>query len=68
MATSWTQDDLNKLEKAMASGIQEVEYSTGKVKYRSLAEMQTARRLIRKALGLSKGIRRLNVKTSKGIG
>lgn len=53
MATSWTQADLAKLEKAIASGALKVKYQDHEVTYRSLAEMMTARETIRRSLGVT---------------
>ncbi len=64
---AWTESDLQKLEKAIASGVRSVEYKTGKVEYNSLSEMMKVRKLIRQSLGLSKSSKRLVMKTSKGI-
>lgn len=64
---AWTNDDLVKLEKAIASGARVVEYTTGKVEYRSLSEMNQIRLQIRRSLGLVRGSRRTVAKTSKGL-
>lgn len=65
--TAWTEEDLAKLEKAIATGARVVEYATGKVEYRSLNEMNSIRRSMRRALGLTSGVRRITPKMSKGI-
>lgn len=64
---AWTNDDLTKLDKAIASGARVVEYASGKIEYRSLAEMYSIRRKIKVALGLTSSVRRTTVKTSKGL-
>lgn len=51
MSTSWTAQDLEILEKAIALGATKVKYSSDKeVEYRSLEEMLKVRDLIFKAL------------------
>lgn len=52
---AWTQDDLDKLEKAIALGVRRVEYSDKKVEYNSIDDMLKARDLIRNDLGLVDG-------------
>ena len=51
--TGYTIDELNALEKAIAMGVEEVQYADRrKVKYRSLADMRSLQREMREALGL----------------
>lgn len=64
---AWNSDDLTKIETAIAAGAQEVEYSTGRVVYKSLNDMLRVRDLIRRALGVSVSIKKINPKTSKGL-
>ena len=64
---AWTNEDLVKLEKAIATGARSVEYTTGKVEYRSLSEMLQVRTMIRKALGLTVVTPNIVPKTSKGL-
>jgi len=49
---SWTIEDLEALESAIAQGVVRVEYSDKKITYRSLDEMIRIRNRIRKDLGL----------------
>lgn len=72
MASSWTLDDLAELEKAIASGVTTVAYSSGggskTVTYRSLTEMLRVRDMIRAELGLVDDCaRRVYPKHSKGF-
>lgn len=50
---AYTQDDLTRLDKAIAEGSLEVSYGDKRVKYRSLDEMLRIRDLIRNELGLT---------------
>lgn len=59
--TAWTQADLTAIEKAIASGATTVQYADKRVTYRSLDEMQRARRMIRQALGLASARKRRTV-------
>lgn len=54
MSTTWTLEDLEKLEKAMAEGALRVKYKDKEVEYRSLREMERLRDQMRNALGLKK--------------
>lgn len=66
--TSWTQDDLDTIERAIADGVMEVEYDSGRrVRYHSIPQMKQARELIRKALGCTKRTgTRVLARTKKG--
>lgn len=66
MATSWTQDDLDRIEKAIATGALRVEYNDRTVVYKSNKELFEAREMIRRALGLVKRGGRVLAKASKG--
>lgn len=46
MATALTQADLDKLDRAIASGVRRVTYSTGTVEYQSIDDMMKARAFI----------------------
>lgn len=48
---SFTQDQLDSLEAAIAEGVLVVEYKDKKVQYRSVDEMLKIRELMREALG-----------------
>lgn len=53
--SNFTQEQLDTLEEAIASGVLIVEYSDKKVTYRSMKEMLIARDLMRRKLGLTSG-------------
>lgn len=53
--SAFTQEMLDKLEAAIASGAMEVRYSDKIVKYQSLTDMLRIRALMRRELGLSTG-------------
>ncbi len=66
---AWTQDQLDKLEEAIAQGTLRVKYADKEVTYRSLAEMMQIREVMRAALGkvdASAGTRSYPT-TSKGL-
>jgi hypothetical protein len=50
---SWTQSDLDALEKAIATGARAVKFEDREVEYRSTSELLRARELIRRALGIT---------------
>ena len=50
---AFTQDDLDAIEEAIASGALIVEYNDRKVEYRKMGDLIKARNLIRKKLGLT---------------
>lgn len=50
---AWTQQDLDNLEAAMATGAKRVKYADKEIEYNSWAEMLAARNLIREELGLN---------------
>ena len=58
---SWTQEQLDALNAAIAEGATRVRYGDREVQYRSLAEMTQLRDAMRRALGLttSEGARRV---------
>jgi len=69
---AWTQENLDELEAAMATGALKVEFShpggNKKVEYRSLAEMRKIRILIMESLGLINGSTRRKYPTySSGL-
>ena len=47
---SWSQEDLDKLDKAIVSGARRVEFKDYSVEYRSLSEMWQARKAIADSL------------------
>ena len=65
--TSFTQEQLDALEKAIAEGILSVKYSDKEITYRSLDDMLATRDIIRRALGTSSTGGRILPPTSKGI-
>lgn len=50
--TSWTTEQLQAIEKALAEGVRRVKYQDKEVEYRSLEEMMTLRDAMRRDLGL----------------
>lgn len=65
---SFTQADLDKIERAIAqgAGVVRVRYRDREVEYRGLDEMLRARDLIKRELGLAKKTHRIYPKHSKG--
>lgn len=51
MATALTQADLDKLDKAIVSGVRRVTYSSGTVEYQSIDDMMKARAFAAAQLG-----------------
>ncbi len=66
MSVNWTNEDLKRIEDAIAQGVLRVEYNDRTVVYRSLNELKQARTLIRRCLGLEKRGGRLLCDSSKG--
>lgn len=65
---AWTEDDLTKLEAAIAEGARRVRYSDKEVEYRTLREMKEIRDDIRAELGLTDASkRRRYADFSKGL-
>lgn len=65
---SWSQQQLDKLESAIAQGVTEVQYQDKKITYRNLEEMMKLRDRIRESLGLvSKKLFRSYFRTGKGL-
>jgi hypothetical protein len=58
---------LDALEEAIYSGVLEIEYEGRKQRYRSLKDMQAARRMILKSLGRLKTNHRETIATSKNL-
>jgi hypothetical protein len=52
---SFSADDLEKLEKAIKSGVRRVKFADREVEYHSLADMIKARDLLRRELGKTGG-------------
>jgi len=64
---SFTTEQLEALEKAIAEGILSVKYSDKMITYRSLDEMLKSRDLMRRSLGLLNDGGRILPSTSKGF-
>lgn len=68
MASEFTIEQLQALDRAIASGTLRAKYDTHEVQYRSIAEMLQVRALMMQALGLSTDAsRRRFMSFSKGI-
>jgi hypothetical protein len=53
MTTTWTTDDLARLEKSLATGVKKVVYETmGSVEYGTIDEMLKLRQVMRQSLGV----------------
>lgn len=52
---AWTQDQLDAIEEAIASGTLEVQYADKKVTYRSLTDLLRTRELIKNSLSQTSG-------------
>lgn len=68
---AWTQNDLDNLDRAIATGATRVELpSVGVVTYRSLSEMREVRAMIQSKLNVSAGtspIRRIKIYSVKDL-
>lgn len=64
---SWTQDDLDALERAIKRGASKIRFKDSDITYYGLNEMLKLRKLMQKELGLSKRSRRSNPAYSKGL-
>jgi hypothetical protein len=65
---AWTTTDLEKLERAMATGARRVKFGDVEQEFRSLTEMRSLRDEMRKELGLvSSGSRRVYPEFDKGL-
>lgn len=69
---AWSVEQLEALERAIASGKLSVQYQDRRVTYNSISEMLVARRLLRKELGLDgadQGLGRdVKITSDKGLG
>lgn len=63
---AYTTDDLEKLEAALSSGAEQVEYNDRTVKFRSIKQLKEAIQVVKRELGLVKAGGRLLCKASKG--
>ena len=65
---AWTQTDLDKLERAIATGARRVKFGDVEQEFRSLTEMRSLRDEMRKELGLIQGgSRRVYPAFDKGL-
>ena len=64
---SFTNDQLTKLDDAIAQGVLSVQYTDKRVTYRSLSEMIQLRDLMRKELGLTPKRKVVFAKFKKGL-
>lgn len=65
---AFSQDDLNALDEAIATGALEVQYTDKRIRYRSLEEMLKLRSYMERRLGLSDSSkRRKTAVTGKGF-
>lgn len=70
MATVYTQDMLNKLKRAYASGTLRITYEGKTLEYRSMAEMERAMNTVRRELESESGTgrsRQVRMKTGRGL-
>lgn len=65
---SWTQSDLTAIETAIASGMLSVSIAGRTVTYRSMADLERARDLIRQSLGSTVNRDRRYFEHGKGLG
>jgi len=65
-AGNWELADLIKIKSAIASGAMRVEYNDRTVVYKSMAELQRAKELIERQLGLKKRGGRILCDGNKG--
>lgn len=62
---SWVQSDLDAVEKAISSGVMEVQHSDGKrLKYRSINDLIKARDLIMAELSGKRGYRKRTIQVN----
>lgn len=64
---SWTQSDLDRIDKAIASGHLKVRYGDNDVTYRSITELRKARAMVAQELGNRPAFGASYPRTSKGI-
>ena len=48
---AWTQDDLDRVEQALATGTRDVQIQGRRITYRSMRDLLTIRRVIQQSLG-----------------
>ena len=67
---AWTQTDIDVLEKAIATGVLEVQYPDSRVRYQSTADMIRIRDLMKAQVNAAAGttrIRQVRLIGSKGL-
>jgi hypothetical protein len=69
-STNWTEEDLARLERAIASGHLSVRYGDQSVNYQSIDAMLKVRDMMRRALGVAAATkeRRRIARYGKGLG
>lgn len=68
MSTNFTSDDLARIDKAIAQGVQEVEFADGRrVQFSTFAELVSRRHFIAQQLGQTGGRQRLLTRFTKGV-
>jgi hypothetical protein len=65
--STWTADDLKRLEAAMSEGALRVKYKDKEIEYRSVSEMSKLRDLMKRELGLTARTSRIYPNFSKGL-
>lgn len=65
---AWTQDDLTKLDKAIAKGARKIKFKDDEIEFQDLESMLKLRKAMRKELGLDKRDRRATPSFDKGLG
>jgi len=64
--TSFSQDDLDALERALVKGVRVVKYTDKEITYRSLTDMIALRDLLRRELGCTGQTTRIFAKHCRG--
>lgn len=68
MATNFTDDDLKRLDKAIAQGVMSVRFADGReIRFSTFEEMVGRRNFIAKELGLEAGRRVILSRFEKGV-
>ena len=62
-----TKEDLKKLDRAIASGVLQVQYDDHTIRYRSMDEMMRARQMMARELGIARKPRRATPAFGKGV-
>ncbi|MCK5016533.1 MAG: hypothetical protein KAS32_05605 [Candidatus Peribacteraceae bacterium] len=64
---AYSSTDLDNIDSAISSGELEVTYGDKRVKYRSIAELRTARAIVAAAVSGNRPQRQMRVGVSKGL-